>query len=230
MADETRRVYDVNQVVIEPYFMREKLQTFPYLPFTFAMMVGLMLTGGFTNTYLDQITHHWINRIGFAPSDFWYMRYERMFTSALVTSGGRVFWQALFLVAIFVGLAEWITDSKQAGITFWGVHLVTLILLSLIVSLALHQLRDFGLAASEIERDVGPSAGYFACLGLISAQLKRPWNWVSGILLFSMFAVALFVPAGASENAQIKFSADFAHLLAFPLGWLASILFTKRPL
>ncbi len=209
--------------------MRSKLRIFPYLPFTLVMMAGLILAAIFTNSYFEQITHHWINRLGFAPRDFWYMRYERMFSSALVTAGGKVFWQALLLVALFVGLAEWITGSKRAGITFWGVHLLTLVLLSLIVSLALHQLRDFGLAASEIERDVGPSAGYFACLGLVSAQLKRPWNWVSGIVLLILFAVALFLPAGAGENAEIKFSADFAHLLAFPLGWLSSFLFTRQP-
>jgi hypothetical protein len=205
--------------------MRQKLHTLPI--FTLATMAGLILVALVTNTYFEQITRHWINRIGFAPRDFWYLRFERMFTSALVTAGGKVFWQALFFVAIFVGLAEWTTDSKQAGFTFWGVHLLTLALLSLIVSLALHQLRDFGLAASEIERDVGPSAGYFACLGLVSAQLKRPWNWVSGLILFIMFVVALFLPAGAGESAEIKFSADFAHLLAFPLGWLSSFLFTK---
>jgi hypothetical protein len=205
--------------------MRQKLHTLPF--FTLATMAGLVLVALVTNTYFEQITRHWINRIGFAPRDFWYLRFERMFTSALVTAGGKVFWQALFFVAVFVGLAEWTTGSKQAGFTFWGVHLLTLALLSLIVSLALHQLRDFGLAASEIERDVGPSAGYFACLGLVSAQLKRPWNWVSGLILFIMFAVALFLPAGAGESAEIKFSADFAHLLAFPLGWLSSFLFTR---
>jgi hypothetical protein len=207
--------------------MRLKLRTFPYIPFTIVMMAGLILAAIFTNTYFEQITRHWINRVGFSPRDFWYMRYERMVTSALVTSGGKVFWQALLLVGLFVGLAEWITGTKQVGITFWGVHLLTLVLLSLIVSLALHRLRDFGLAASEIERDVGPSAGYFACLGLVSAQMKRPWNWISGILLFIMFAVVLFLPAGTDKSAEIKFSADFAHLLAFPLGWLSSLLFTQ---
>jgi uncharacterized membrane protein SirB2 len=208
--------------------MRSHLRTFPYIPFTLVMMAGLALFAIFTNTYFTQITRHWINRIGFAPRDFWYMRFERMFTSALVTSGGTVFWQALLLVGLFVGLAEWFTGTKRAALTFWGVHLLTLVLLSMIVSLALHQLRDFGLAASEFERDVGPSAGYFACLGLLSAQLKRPWNWVSGLLLFIMFAVYLFLPPGTGERAAMKFSADFAHLLAFPLGWLSSFFLTKR--
>lgn len=207
--------------------MNAKRYPIPILPFTLVMMAGLILTGIVTNTYFEQITRHWVNRIGFAPRDLWHMHYERMLTSALVTSGGMVFWQALFSVALFVGLAEWMAGSLRATATFWVVHLLTLILLSLIVSLALHQLRDFGLAASEIERDVGPSAGYFACLGLVSAQLKRPWNWAGGILLLMMFLAALFLPPGAGQYAEVKFSADLAHLLAFPLGWLSSFQFTK---
>jgi len=73
------------------------------------MLTGLDVGALVTNTYLEQITVPWLNRIGFAPNDLWYWRLERMFTSALVTSGGRVFWEALFFVAFAVGLAEWMT-------------------------------------------------------------------------------------------------------------------------
>jgi hypothetical protein len=135
------------------------------------MFGGLILTALITNTYFDQINHHWLNHTGFAPNDLWYGNIERMFTSALVTSGGVVFWEALFFVIFAVGLAEWLTGWKRTAATFWGVHLLALVLLSLIISLGIHQLRDFGLEAAEVARDVGPSAGYFACLGLVSAQL-----------------------------------------------------------
>jgi hypothetical protein len=174
-----------------------------------------------TNTTFETISYHWINRLVFSSNDLWYWRIERMFPSALVISGGKVFWDALFFVAFAVGLAEWMAGWKRAAATFWGVHLLVLILLSLIVSLATHQLHDIGLKAIEATRDVGPSAGYFACLGLISAQLKRPRNLVSGAALFAMFVVALFLPA-AGESAQLKFSAGLAHMLAFPLGWLSA--------
>ena len=189
-------------------------------PFTFLMMTGLVIGALVTNTTFQEISRRWLNRTGFAPNDLWYWRIGRMFTSVLVTSGGKVFWEALLFVAFAVGLAEWMTGWKRTTATFWGVHLLTLILLSLIISVAIHQLRSIGLEATEAARDVGPSAGYFACLGLVSARLKRPWHWVSGGILFAMFVIALFTPASVGESAKLKFSADLAHMLAFPLGWL----------
>jgi hypothetical protein len=197
---------------------------FRRVPFTLLMLTGLVIGAMVTNTYVEQITHHWLNRTGFAPNDLWYWRLERMFTSALVTSGGVVFWEALFFVAFAVGLAEWMTGWKRTAVTFWGVHLFALILLSLIMSLAAQPLLTIGLKASELARDVGPSAGYFACLGLVSAKLKRPWQWVSGGILLLFFVITLFTPAAIGESAKLKFSADLAHMLAFPLGWLSSLL------
>lgn len=194
------------------------------IPFTLLTLAGLFLAALVTNTTFQTITHHWLDRTGFAPNDLWYWRLERMFTSALVTSGGIIFWEALFFVALAVGLAEWMTGWKRTAFTFWAVHLAALVLLSLIISLGIHQLRDFGLEAAEVARDVGPSAGYFACLGLVSARLKRPWQWVSGCILFLFFAITLFLPAGIGENAQVKFPADLAHLLSFPLGWLFGLI------
>jgi len=156
------------------------------------MLAGLVIGALITNTYFEQITHHWLQRTGFAPNDLWYWRLERIVTSALVTVGGNIFWEALFFVAFAVGLAEWMTGWRRTAATFWGVHLVALLLLSLIVSLFLHQLRTFGVEAAEAARDVGPSAGYFACLGLVSAQLKRPWNLISGAALFACLWLLCF--------------------------------------
>lgn len=198
------------------------------IPFTVLMLIGLVSAALMTNTYFEQISQHWLNRAGFAPNDLWYWRLERLFTSALVTSGGKVFWQALFFVAFAVGTAEWLAGTKRTAATFWGVHLLTLVLLSLIISLTIAQLRNFGLEAIEVARDVGPSAGYFACMGLVSAWMKRPWNWVSGGILLAVFLVAFLLPPGIGVNAQAKFSADLAHLMAFPLGWLSSLIALPR--
>ena len=197
------------------------------LSFTLMMLATLLMVALMTNTHFQPITRQLLNRTGFAPSDLWFGRLERIFTSALVTAGGKVFWEALFMVAFAVGWAEWRTGWKRTAATFWGVHLLALVLLSLIVSLALHQLRFIGLEASEVARDVGPSAGYFGVLGLAIARLRRPWHLLAGGALFASLVVVLFLPPSLGENARLKFSADLAHLLAFPLGWLSSGLAGK---
>ena len=190
--------------------------------FTLVMLFVIGVTGLLTNTYINGISHQWLNRVGFAPNDLWYWRLDRVFASALVTSGGVVFWEALFFVAFSVGTAEWMTGWKRTAVTFWGVHLLSLILLSLIFAWGAHQLPNIGLEAVNLSRDVGPSAGYFACLGLVSARLNRPWRWVSGGILLMVFVIVLWLPPGARETVEVKLSADMAHLLAFSLGWLSS--------
>jgi hypothetical protein len=208
--------------------MRTTIAHLSRIPFTLTMLAGLAIGALVTNTTFQTISHHWLSRIGFAPNDLWYWRLGRFFTSALVTAGGLVFWEALFFVAFVVGLAEWLNGWKRTAATFWGVHILALVLLSLIVSLTAHQLRNIGIEASDAARDVGPSAGYFACLGLVSARLKRPWHWVSGGIMLAVFGIALLTPAAAGANAKLKFSGDLAHLLAFPLGWLSAGLGRKR--
>jgi len=124
------------------------------------------------------------------------------------------------MIAVCVGLAEWMAGWKLTAATFWGGHILALLILTLIVTLSRHQLRAYGLEAVITARDVGPSAGYFTCLGLASGLLKRPWNWISGVGSVAILTIALLMPASGGQSAQIKFAADLAHLLAFPIGWL----------
>lgn len=198
------------------------------LPFTLAMLAGLIFIALMTNTHSESLASEWLNRLGFAPNDLWYGRLERLFTSAFVTSGGKVFWEALFFITFAVGLAEWMTGWKRTAATFWGVHLFVLIFLSLIILLVSHRLRNIGLGAMELERDVGSSVGYFACLGLVISHLKRPWQWISGAILMVLFIAAFIFPAGMQESASLKLSADLAHLLAFSLGWLSGLVVVRQ--
>jgi hypothetical protein len=198
------------------------------LRFTLIMLTGLVLAALLTNTVFQEITQHWLTQTGFSANDLWYWRLERLFTSAFVTSGKLVFWEALFLVAFFVGLAEWMSGWKQTAATFWGTHLFSLIFLSVVMMLSAHQFRNIGLAASELARDVGPSAGYFACLGLVGARIKHPWNWVSAGVVLLFFLISLFIPASTLQDASQKFSADLVHLIAFPTGWVSSFLSAKK--
>jgi len=198
--------------------MRTILRRFP---FTLTMLVLLGLTAILTNTQVATISAEWLDRLGFAPIDLLTLNLGRLFTSALVTSGGRIFWEALGMVAFAVGLSEWLTGPRRAALTFWGVHLSTLVLESLFIALPLHWAGITLGSLVALSRDVGPSAGYFGALGLVSAHMKHPWNLISGGLIFIGLQLALLHVSG-SNSLGMEVSADLAHLIAFPLGWYSS--------
>ena len=195
-------------------------------PFTLTMLALLELTALWTGTHAAAISAEWLDRLGFAPLDLLALNLGRLFTSALVTSGGRVFWEALGMVAFAVGLSEWLTGSSRAALTFWGVHLSTLVLESLVIALPLHWIGMTLGSLVALSRDVGPSAGYFGALGLVSANLKYPWNLISGGVIFIALETALLHVSG-NNSLGLEVSADIAHIIAFPLGWYSSKLVNK---
>ena len=189
-------------------------------PFTLLMLVVLGVTAVFTNTHLSTLTKGWLERLGYAPRDLWLFNWERLITSALVTFGQRVFWLAMGMITLAVGAAEWLTGTKRTAVTFWGIHLTTLLSESLLIALPLHLSGSAIGTALILARDVGPSAGYFGCLGLASRRLPRPWSWLSGTAVLVALIIALFQAPRVGQGTAVKLAADLAHLIAFPLGWL----------
>ncbi len=197
------------------------------LPFTF-LMLGILSAGAIiTNTHVADLIEVWRSRLGFAPRDLWQFRWERLVTSALVTESAGAFRQAIAMIGLAVGISEWTSGTRRATLTFWGVHFVTLLTESLLVALPLHLLSTPGGTELVLARDVGPSAGYFGCLGLASARLPKPWKYLSGIVVIGGLLFAALSPAKDEQNAVLKLAADLAHIIAFPLGWFSSSLFTQ---
>jgi hypothetical protein len=198
------------------------------IPFTLVMLALLLLVAWGTHSYFQELAREWVARLGFAPRDFWLLRWERLILSVLVTSGGAIFWFALGMVAITCGIAEWKVGSWRAALTFWGIHLMTLVLESLLFLLPLHQLGFSQARAVFYSRDVGPSAGYMASLGLLTTFLPKPWRWwVFGAGLIFLI-VALTLPPRPAETQAVKLAADMAHLIAYPLGWMSAYLFKRK--
>jgi hypothetical protein len=198
------------------------------IPFTLGMVILLLLVAWGTQSYFQELAHTWVSRLGFAPRDFWLFRWERLVLSALVTDGGSIFWIALAFVGFTSGVAEWKTSSWRAALTFWGVHLVTLVIESLLFLSPLRQLGFLQARALFFSRDVGPSAGYMGSLGFVITFLPKPWRWVAFGAILIYLIISLFLPPQAGMTLAIKTSDDLAHLLAFPLGWITAYLFKKN--
>ena len=199
------------------------------LPFTILLILVLVLIAFATSTHTQPLSIDWLNVLGFGPHDLWYLRLERLLTSAFVTQGGRGFWGALGMLAVSVGLAEWLAGTLRAVVTFFGVHICTLLIESLLIGLVQPFNNQQALALFMV-RDVGPSAGYIGCLGLACAYLPTSWRWLGAGIIIGILTVALFIPAQAGEDKLVKFSADAAHVLAFPIGFASAWIKTDRTL
>ena len=131
------------------------------------------------------------------------------------------------MIAIAVGLSEWLIGTRRAALTFWGVHLSTLLIVSLVIALPLHWAGSTLGSLVAISRDVGPSAGYFGSLGLVSSHLKHPWNLISGGIILIALEIALLHISG-NNSLGLEVSADLAHIIAFPLGWYSAKIMNNR--
>jgi hypothetical protein len=132
------------------------------------------------------------------------------------------------MVGFTSGVTEWMSGSWRAVLSFWGVHVVTLVLESLMFLLPLHQLGFAQARALFFSRDVGPSAGYMGSLGYITTYLPKPWRWVVFGCILVFLIVSLFLPPRPGETQAVKLSADIVHLFAFPLGGITSFLFGRK--
>jgi hypothetical protein len=191
------------------------------LPFTLSTLALLVVLAVVTNTYARLISDPQLARLGFAPVDVWTWRWGRLFTSLLVTSGAHGFWLAIVGVGLCAGAAERLAGSWRAALAFLGAHIVTLVVGALVV-LALLQLGSAAGAAIAFEPDVGPSAGTFGCLGLGVARLPGRWRTVGGGVAVGVLFVILLLPLAGLKESPASISSNLAHLIAFPLGYLAS--------
>ena len=193
------------------------------VPFTIVMLVVITAVGLTTATHLDRLPPALLQRFGFAPFHLNTGHLHagdlvRLLTSAFLTLGGWSFYGALAMIAVSVGLAEKRVGTWRTGMAFWGIHLATLLIQSLLLAISARHLDVLWIKLLQIEHDVGPSAGYYGCLGLVCQKQSEPRRrWllaiVGGILIARLIWSAL-----APHTGHSLLAADIAHLIAFPLG------------
>jgi hypothetical protein len=196
------------------------------VPFTIVSVIGLSARAIRTNTATADASNRVLQHVGFAPQDLVLFGWRRLISSAMFTHGRLEFWVAITMIVLACGAAELIVGTRRAAATFWGVHLVTLLAESLLIALPLSLAGvRAGKDLSDV-RDVGPSAGYVAALGLVCAMLPGRWPRISAIAVLTILLVLTFTPAGGDDQTA-RLSAGIAHLIAFPLGYATASLWRK---
>lgn len=188
---------------------------------TLSLALLLLVFGLWSGSLWNPLPKAWVRGWGYCPQDLLNLDIVRFFACALVTAGGGVFFRALAMTCLSVGLTEHLTGSRRAFFVFWGTHLATLLVESLLIALPLNWA---GIQAGEplvLVRDVGPSAGYFGSLGYALAKTDKRWGIAIGIVVYSGILLSLILQLLVPQPAP-ALSATLAHVIAFPLGWITS--------
>jgi hypothetical protein len=192
------------------------------LTFTLSTLAVLVVVELMINPHFGALAPEWIDRLGFTPHDLTHLEWERFVTATLLVDGRSAFVDGMVMIALAVGAAEWLTGTPRAALTFWGGNLITLVVMSVLLLVLAHAISPSDPEKLFVHRDVGPSAGYYGCLGLVTAHLPRPWRWATAAAILTWLAVALISPPGPNTIADVKLQADLAHFLVFPLGYLSA--------
>jgi hypothetical protein len=192
--------------------------------FTLTMLVGIGLGALAGGVWLADFPKLALGELGFSAGDLASGMVARLFTSAFVTHGGWVAVRAVLFTGVLVGLAERERGTVVTAATFWGSHLAVLAVLAV----ALIALSRLGLASElATTRDLGPSAGYMGCLGLLTAR-RGPWRTVLRVTVLAILVVLFWVDPPLPISAGADRLADVAHLMSFALGFALGWILDRR--
>ena len=185
-------------------------------PFTLAMLALTVLAAGAAGTVRDGLTPALVEAYGYAACDLWHLRWGRLISSVFFTDGTRSLVQAVGIVGLACGVLEKRFGTRLAALTFWGLHFLALITLSLVIALPLPDSATWPRSAMLVGRDVGSSAGYFGCLAVVLGTLPGGWRRLAPAYLLSLVLVMGWTLLG--HGNALKLTADLAHVLTFALG------------
>ncbi len=191
-------------------------------PFTIILVILLVAAGIYGRAHVGPLDGELQRQAGHSAQLLWRGEWYRLLTSILFTVGGLRFYISLAMLAVAVGWLEFARGTPVAAMTFVGVHIATLLIMACGIALSTTLIETHRGNLLWYVKDVGPSAGYYGCLGLAVASLAPGIRLPIVITIF----LVLVGRSGWStyhlpENGQMM-SADIAHLIAFPLGLFIS--------
>lgn len=193
------------------------------LPLTLATLVVVFVVHGVVESHFGSQAVSWRQAFGLAPADLVGREWYRLVTSFLVTGADLSFYLSVLMLAGCLGSAEWLCGSKRTLLTFLGVHLVTLLGIWLLIAWPLATMGVIGGRLLFYTRDVGPSAGYYGCLGLAVAVSQPKLRSGLGMAILVLLLVRVVWSWLELPEQGQRLTADLAHLISFPLGAYSAI-------
>ena len=190
------------------------------LLFTATLTVTLTAFAFWSDSYSVQLSDSWRNWLGFSSLSLPELRWHQTLTSLVLTAGERQFVQSILMLCISVGMCEWHFGSRPAIKVFFASHLIVTVGLALFFVLPLHLGGAGWATALASERDVGPSAGYYGCLGAVLTSLKNPQRTYLICVVMVILIGRLAMSSVSIHLHPSTVSADLSHIAAFPLGML----------
>ena len=194
------------------------------LPFATSMVVALIATGVYGQTHLGPLDAQTHSRVGHSPHSLWKGQWQTVVTSVLFTANGWHFYVSLAMMAIAISWVELTCGTWIAIGTFVGIHVVTLLVMSIGIATSIALVESHRGNLLWFSKDVGPSAGYYGCLGLAITSLQPNWFWLTLVAIMVMLLARIGWSSYHLVDEGRLMSADIAHLIAFPLGLLLSRL------
>lgn len=193
--------------------------------------MALLLTGAavLSGSHAGPLHPDLRHMFGFAPQHLPAMHWHRLFTSVFLTSGGTTFYQTLAMLVGCVAWCEWLVGTRKTLLIFWGTHVATLAAIFSPMALTAASL---GFAWAQLlvhAADVGPSAGYYACLGVAVSHLPATKRRALVTALLTILVVRLALSIMTTPDHGRQMAADLAHLIAFPMGTLLGPWMVRRP-
>jgi hypothetical protein len=191
------------------------------IPFTLGTLALLAAVGMVVDPRFGELSDTWIQRLGYAPADFFHLGWHRMFTSLFLIMDLRSYAQAFLTIGIVVGALEWHKTTRKAAYVFWGTHLTAIVVEALFFAAPFYYWGgSFGERLFET-RDVGASAAYMGCTGAACALLPNPWRRIGVALVGGFIIYTFLLPTPVSSHTPLRWMANMAHTIAFLLGYVS---------
>jgi hypothetical protein len=193
-----------------------------YLPATLSIATVLVILAAAHGTWYGSLPIAIRDQFGHAPQHAFQGRLDRILSSLPLTSDPSHLGFALCMTLLCVGWLEIQKGWRWALGIFFASHIATLVVERLLISMGSSWMQSIrNLMESN---DIGPSAGYYGCLGtsvgLSKVSIRR---WLApgvAVVLLVRWVVGVF----NAENAPTTVQSDLAHLIAFGFGLAASRL------